>query len=114
MPVPDAIVLNNSDEPSAKRPRFENCIQAQEGIAGTKVQLLFVFELSCIYLLIIIIMYYLLSQVMALPSGPVPCNKPISELISLVKPYIRELVEDSNLVSYDCYLILIRYFSIQL
>lgn len=48
MPVPDAIVLNNSDEPSAKRPRFENCIQAQEGIAGTKVQLLFVFELSCI------------------------------------------------------------------
>lgn len=39
------------------------------------------------------------TKVMILPNGPVPCNKYICELIHLVKPHIRQLVEDSNLVS---------------
>lgn len=39
------------------------------------------------------------TRVYALPNGSVPCNKPLSDLIHLVKPHIRELVEDSNLVS---------------
>lgn len=39
------------------------------------------------------------TRVYALPNGTVPCNKPLSDLIHLVKPHIRELVEDSNLVS---------------
>ncbi|XP_026327499.1 proteasome activator complex subunit 3 [Hyposmocoma kahamanoa] len=38
------------------------------------------------------------SKVYALPNGTVPCNKPLSDLIHLVKPHIRELVEDSNLL----------------
>ncbi|XP_075978001.1 proteasome regulator gamma isoform X2 [Anticarsia gemmatalis] len=38
------------------------------------------------------------TRVYALPNGTVPCNKPLSDLIHLVKPHIRELVEDSNLL----------------
>lgn len=38
------------------------------------------------------------TRVMALPSGSVECNKPISDLIQVVKPIIRELVEDSNML----------------
>ncbi|CAG5003889.1 unnamed protein product [Parnassius apollo] len=32
------------------------------------------------------------------PNAKLPCNKPLSDLIHLVKPHIRELVEDSNLL----------------
>lgn len=38
------------------------------------------------------------TLVMALPSGIVTCNKPICDLIKIVKPVIRKLVEDSNLL----------------
>ncbi|CAB3236773.1 unnamed protein product [Arctia plantaginis] len=38
------------------------------------------------------------TRVYSLPNGTVPCNKPLSDLIHLVKPHIRELVEDSNLL----------------
>lgn len=38
------------------------------------------------------------TKVMALPSGRVECNTPICELIKVVKPVIRALVEDSNLL----------------
>lgn len=38
------------------------------------------------------------TRVLALPSGVVTCNTPICELITVVKPLIRELVEDSNLL----------------
>ncbi|XP_058063977.1 proteasome activator complex subunit 3 [Anopheles bellator] len=38
------------------------------------------------------------TKVHALPSGRVDCNQPISELILIVKPVIRALVEDSNLL----------------
>lgn len=38
------------------------------------------------------------TKVMALPNGRVECNTPICELIKVVKPVIRTLVEDSNLL----------------
>lgn len=38
------------------------------------------------------------TKVMALPSGTVNCNAPICDLIKIVKPVIRKLVEDSNLL----------------
>lgn len=34
------------------------------------------------------------TKVMGLSSGPVPCNEPLCEMIKVVKPIIRELVED--------------------
>lgn len=39
------------------------------------------------------------TKVMLLTSGPVPCNSKLTELIGVVKPHIKELVADSNLVS---------------
>lgn len=39
------------------------------------------------------------TKVMALPTGSVLTNKHLMELIEIVKPHIRKLVEDSNLVS---------------
>lgn len=73
IPVPDAIALNHVDEqedgpPAIKRARPSEAAQ----ISGTKV--------------------------LALPSGTVHCNTPICELIKVVKPVIRKLVEDSNLL----------------
>ncbi|XP_073832464.1 proteasome regulator gamma isoform X2 [Musca autumnalis] len=38
------------------------------------------------------------TKVMYLPSGSVPCNTPLCEMIKVVKPIIRKLVEDSNLL----------------
>lgn len=38
------------------------------------------------------------TKVMVLTSGPVPCNSKLTELIGIVKPHIKELVADSNLV----------------
>uniref|UniRef100_A0A336L3W4 CSON003843 protein n=1 Tax=Culicoides sonorensis TaxID=179676 RepID=A0A336L3W4_CULSO len=38
------------------------------------------------------------TKVMALPTGSVKCNVLITDLIEVVKPIIRELVEDSNLL----------------
>ncbi|XP_067636164.1 proteasome activator complex subunit 3 [Eurosta solidaginis] len=38
------------------------------------------------------------TKVMCLPSGSVPCNEPLCEMIKIVKPIIRKLVEDSNLL----------------
>lgn len=37
-------------------------------------------------------------KVMSLPTGSVPCNEPLCEMIKIVKPIIRKLVEDSNLL----------------
>ena len=34
------------------------------------------------------------TKVMYLPSGSVPCNEPLCEMIKIVKPIIRKLVED--------------------
>ncbi|XP_013118378.1 proteasome activator complex subunit 3 isoform X2 [Stomoxys calcitrans] len=38
------------------------------------------------------------TKVMYLASGSVPCNTPLCEMIKVVKPIIRKLVEDSNLL----------------
>lgn len=38
------------------------------------------------------------TKVMALPNGTVPCNTPLCDMIKVVKPIIRTLVEDSNLL----------------
>lgn len=71
IPVPDPIVLNSHDDddtPSTKRRKLDNCV----AIDGTKV--------------------------MALPTGSVPCNKHLLDVVQIVKPHIRRLIEDSNLV----------------
>lgn len=84
IPIPDPILLNNdigndgnSDgKPPTKRQRTETgssgSINITTTVQGTKV--------------------------MALPSGSVYCNAPICDLIKIVKPVIRKLVEDSNLL----------------
>ncbi|XP_044753397.1 proteasome activator complex subunit 3 isoform X1 [Coccinella septempunctata] len=67
--VPDPIVLNShTDLPPAKKTKYDNCFSQD----GTKV---------CI-----------------LPTGSVPTNKHLVELVESVKPHIRKLVEDSNLM----------------
>lgn len=38
------------------------------------------------------------TKVLALLSGPAPSNKILSELIQTVKPHIKQLVEDSNVL----------------
>lgn len=38
------------------------------------------------------------TKVMYLASGSVPCNAPLCDMIKIVKPIIRKLVEDSNLL----------------
>lgn len=71
VPIPDPIILNHSEDgPATKKLKVDNNV---EETSGTKV--------------------------MALPTGPVPCNEPLCDLIHIVKPYIRQLLEDSNLVS---------------
>ncbi|CAK9819314.1 Proteasome activator complex subunit 3 [Anthophora quadrimaculata] len=70
VPIPDPIILNHSEhEAASKKRKADNNI---DNTSGTKV--------------------------MVLPSGPVPCNKPLCDLILIVKPYIRQLLEDSNLL----------------
>jgi len=39
------------------------------------------------------------TKVLLLSSGPVPCNSKLTDLIGIVKPHIKELVADANLVS---------------
>lgn len=66
--------VNDDDDGAtpSKRPRFDGKSNAIVATSGTKV--------------------------LALSSGTVQCNVPICELINIVKPVIRELVEDSNLL----------------
>lgn len=71
VPIPEPIILNHSpDAPATKKLKLDN---NGEETSGTKV--------------------------MVLPTGAVPCNKKLCDLIHIVKPYIRQLLEDSNLVS---------------
>lgn len=71
VPIPDPIIINHSEDgPATKKLKVDN---NSDETSGTKV--------------------------MVLPNGPVPCNKKLCDLIHIVKPYIRELLEDSNLVS---------------
>uniref|UniRef100_A0A182N1I3 Proteasome activator PA28 C-terminal domain-containing protein n=1 Tax=Anopheles dirus TaxID=7168 RepID=A0A182N1I3_9DIPT len=75
IPVPEPIVMD-SEAPGGKRTRTNSNVTPSSPVTaegnGTKVH--------------------------ALPSGRVECNKPITELIAIVKPAIRVLVEDSNLL----------------
>lgn len=76
VPIPEPIALNHSEDgPAVKRKKLDMDNSLSEA-SGTKV--------------------------MALPTGAVPCNKPLCELILIVKPYIRQLLEDSNLVLFFC------------
>ncbi|XP_031333230.1 proteasome activator complex subunit 3 isoform X1 [Photinus pyralis] len=68
IPIPDPIVFNHSDLPPAKKIKLDNSI-TQDG-----------------------------TKVMVLPCGSVPTNKNLMELVEIVKPHIRKLVEDSNLL----------------
>ncbi|XP_072387462.1 proteasome activator complex subunit 3 isoform X1 [Diabrotica undecimpunctata] len=69
IPIPDPIILNShSDQPVAKKAKLDPSLNQD----GTKV--------------------------MILPTGVVSTNKNIVELIEQVKPHIRKLVEDSNLI----------------
>lgn len=70
VPIPDPIMLNHSETPALKKIKLENNIDEPSG-----------------------------TKVMVLPNGPVPCNNRLCDLIYIVKPYIRQLLEDSNLVS---------------
>jgi proteasome activator subunit 3 (PA28 gamma) len=70
--VPEPIVKEeeaNGDPPPAKRSRLET---SSESATGTRV--------------------------MILPSGSVKCNNHLCEIIKIVKPIIRGLVEDTNLL----------------
>jgi len=69
VPIPDPILVNSHSElPPAKKTKYDNSI-SKEG-----------------------------SKVMVLPLGSVPTNKHLVELVESVKPHIRKLVEDSNLM----------------
>lgn len=39
------------------------------------------------------------TKVMVLENGPVVCNQSLTHVIRTVKPHIKQLVEDANLVS---------------
>lgn len=79
IPVPDPITenhVNDVDAIPSKRQRLDaNAKSATESLTGPSG-----------------------TKVLALPSGIVTCNTPICDLITVVKPFIRELVEDSNLL----------------
>lgn len=74
IPVPDPIDLNNieGEKADSEEPASKRARVDLSSVSGTKV--------------------------MALPNGRVQCNTPICDLIRVVKPVIRALVEDSNLL----------------
>jgi hypothetical protein len=60
------------EQPVNKKWKYDNCVDSESEVSGTKV--------------------------MALPTGTVPCNKQLCSVVSTVKPHIRQLIEDANLV----------------
>ncbi|XP_030379071.1 proteasome activator complex subunit 3 [Scaptodrosophila lebanonensis] len=75
IPVVDPVLVNNHDgaggEPDNNQPATKRA-RLDVNITGTTV--------------------------LSLPNGSVSCNKPLCEMIKVVKPIIRKLVEDSNLL----------------
>lgn len=70
IPVPEPHLLNNHDgDPPGKKRRLE---EGMEEVTGSKV--------------------------LILPSGTVPINKHITEMVDTIKPLIRRLVEEANLL----------------
>jgi len=72
IPVPDPIIVSQDKDDGDPQPSAKRARVEIDNVTGTKV--------------------------MALPSGSVKCNAPITDLIQVVKPIIRELVEDSNML----------------
>lgn len=72
IPVPDPIVLCDGTDGQSGGPGSKRARVEVDNVIGTKV--------------------------MALTSGIIKCNVYITDLIEIVKPIIRELVEDSNLL----------------
>jgi len=74
IPVPEYPFLNHTDGADGDLPSKKRKYSAIDcdGMSGTKV--------------------------LVLPNGIAPCNKHVVELIELVKPLIRQLVEDANLL----------------
>ncbi|XP_018332423.1 proteasome activator complex subunit 3 isoform X2 [Agrilus planipennis] len=70
IPVPDPVLFNSHDDdlPPLKKIKRDSSISSD----GTNV--------------------------FVLPNGPVPTNKLLLEVIDIVKPHIRKLIEDSNLL----------------
>ncbi|KAI1283823.1 Proteasome activator complex subunit 3 [Halotydeus destructor] len=72
IPVPDAAIYNNhSGDQGTKKRKFSEVAFDTE-IVGTKV--------------------------LVLPNGTAPANKLLSELIQMVKPKMKQLIEDANLL----------------
>lgn len=69
IPVPDAISINSHDDDAPAAKRIKLGNSVADG-----------------------------TKVMALPTGSVPCNKHLLDVVQVVKPHIRRLLEDSNLV----------------
>lgn len=72
IPVPDPILLCDGADGDSVQPVAKRARVEIDNVTGTKV--------------------------MVLPTGSVKCNIYITDLIEIVKPIIRELVEDSNLL----------------
>uniref|UniRef100_A0A1A9ULL9 Proteasome activator PA28 C-terminal domain-containing protein n=1 Tax=Glossina austeni TaxID=7395 RepID=A0A1A9ULL9_GLOAU len=71
IPVPDPVLVNNNDGGDGiDKPSAKRARTEPPLVSGVKV--------------------------MYLPTGSVPCNAPLCEMIKIVKPIIRKLVEDSN------------------
>jgi proteasome activator subunit 3 (PA28 gamma) len=60
------------EQPASKKWKYDNCVDNENEVPGTKV--------------------------MALPTGAVTCNKHLCDVVAVVKPHIRQLIEDANLV----------------
>jgi proteasome activator subunit 3 (PA28 gamma) len=71
----DAVFVGSHvvEQPASKKWKYDNCVDSESEVPGTKV--------------------------MALPTGTVPCNKHLCDVVAVVKPHIRQLIEDANLVS---------------
>ncbi|CAG9761057.1 unnamed protein product [Ceutorhynchus assimilis] len=70
IPIPDPILVTaNEVDPPAKRTKREQSPESHSTGASVNI----------------------------LPMGSVPCNKTLVDLINIVKPHIRKLVEDSNM-----------------
>jgi proteasome activator subunit 3 (PA28 gamma) len=61
------------EQPASKKWKYDNCVDSASEVPGTKV--------------------------MALLTGAVPCNKHLCDVVGIVKPHIRQLIEDANLVN---------------
>lgn len=69
IPIPDANVFNHDNEVQGKKRKHI--------FLGTDIQ-------GC--------------KVLVLPNGTVPCNRHVVEIVDIVKPKIKQLVEDSNML----------------